>query len=370
MFLDWSGSMSSSIAGSIDQVLNLVLFCKKVNIPFDVYAFSDGMRPNRDYSGFDDGDGGPSPHRTGPQFDDASKRLMTDRVQNGDLTLHDAYSDRFALLNLLSSSSKLAEWNKSLQGMMVLRDALDHTSDYRVGIPNWLNLSGTPLNETILSAIPVVNKFRRDNGLQIVNTVFLTDGEGSDMSRVHGNDRAVYGSNIVVRDPVTRKEYRQKVDRYGHYGRRPAVENPNKGTSQMGILLDVLRGRTNSNVVNFYVTDSRPSRFKDDLIQRAGTSEDFDFYHDHGRRGYPVRIETLYKEARKDGGITIENSSLWDHEYLIMGGAALVADTEDGLDDSLTGAAKGKLKTAFRKASTNKLKTRVVLRKFSELIAA
>ncbi len=41
LFIDWSGSMHSNLAGTIDQLLNLVLFCKKVNIPFEVYAFTD-----------------------------------------------------------------------------------------------------------------------------------------------------------------------------------------------------------------------------------------------------------------------------------------------------------------------------------------
>ena len=41
MFIDWSGSMSSNMAGTVEQMMILVMFCKKVNIPFDVYAFTD-----------------------------------------------------------------------------------------------------------------------------------------------------------------------------------------------------------------------------------------------------------------------------------------------------------------------------------------
>ena len=44
MFLDWSGSMINHIANTTKQLLNLALFCKKVNIPFEVYAFIDGTR--------------------------------------------------------------------------------------------------------------------------------------------------------------------------------------------------------------------------------------------------------------------------------------------------------------------------------------
>ncbi len=39
--LDWSGSMSEVLLDTCKQLLQLVWFCKKVNIPFDVYAFTN-----------------------------------------------------------------------------------------------------------------------------------------------------------------------------------------------------------------------------------------------------------------------------------------------------------------------------------------
>ena len=41
MMIDWSGSMSDNLKGTLTQVFNLVWFCRKVNIPFSVVAFSD-----------------------------------------------------------------------------------------------------------------------------------------------------------------------------------------------------------------------------------------------------------------------------------------------------------------------------------------
>ena len=40
MLLDWSGSMCDTIQQTTEQLMNLVWFCQKVNIPFEVYAFS------------------------------------------------------------------------------------------------------------------------------------------------------------------------------------------------------------------------------------------------------------------------------------------------------------------------------------------
>jgi len=39
--LDWSGSMSTVLMDTIKQLFNLIWFCKKVQIPFKVYAFTN-----------------------------------------------------------------------------------------------------------------------------------------------------------------------------------------------------------------------------------------------------------------------------------------------------------------------------------------
>mgnify|MGYP003325399839 CR=1 FL=1 len=95
--LDWSGSMSSNIRETTEQVIQLSWFCKKVNIPFDVYAFTNdgfassyrmdvnGIQPDDDY-----------PHR--------------------EKTLHEpvigefALENGFTLLNVVSSTQKKKRW--------------------------------------------------------------------------------------------------------------------------------------------------------------------------------------------------------------------------------------------------------------------
>ena len=39
--LDWSGSMSRIMLDTLKQLYNLMWFCKKVQIPFEVYAFTN-----------------------------------------------------------------------------------------------------------------------------------------------------------------------------------------------------------------------------------------------------------------------------------------------------------------------------------------
>ena len=41
MLLDWSASMSYNLYDTMKQVINMVWFCNKVNVPFEVYAFTN-----------------------------------------------------------------------------------------------------------------------------------------------------------------------------------------------------------------------------------------------------------------------------------------------------------------------------------------
>ena len=44
MCLDWSGSMSENLNATLTQLFNLIWFCRKTKIPFDVYVFQMYMQ--------------------------------------------------------------------------------------------------------------------------------------------------------------------------------------------------------------------------------------------------------------------------------------------------------------------------------------
>ena len=41
LLLDWSGSMYDKILPTVEQLINLTMFCRKINVPFEVYAFTN-----------------------------------------------------------------------------------------------------------------------------------------------------------------------------------------------------------------------------------------------------------------------------------------------------------------------------------------
>ena len=43
MVVDWSGSMAENLKSTVEQLFNLVWFCRRIKIPFEVFAFTDGF---------------------------------------------------------------------------------------------------------------------------------------------------------------------------------------------------------------------------------------------------------------------------------------------------------------------------------------
>ena len=316
MFLDWSGSMSNHMENTIKQLINLVMFCKKVNIPYDVYAFS---------SEYDD------PYDSGKNWKD------------GDL-----YLDRFKLLNLMSSKMTAAEFTYA-------GSALVQMSEYRRGWkPSWLQKGGTPLNEAVISAMTIVPQFQKQYKLQIVNTVFLTDGEGHSVNQVwykddKGNPRTgtvnkqeEYNSDqwkqtrqLVLRDPITKEQ---------------EIVDSNRGRELTAAYIKMLKVRTNCNIVGFYV-----------LAGRELGRELHYFYPNN----YMVH-DKIKAEFRKNKSLTVTNAGF--DEYYLLRTEALDTDDDVTFEVKENATTRG-LVSAFSKFAGNRLNNRVVLNRFIGMIS-
>ena len=103
MFIDWSGSMSDNLEDTINQTLNLVMFCKAVQIPFEVYAFSDingkYFKPGAELNDF-------------WRSDRKSIDVAPFNHKPGDL-----FVENVTLINFLSSRMKPREYNEGMQNL-------------------------------------------------------------------------------------------------------------------------------------------------------------------------------------------------------------------------------------------------------------
>ena len=113
----------------------------------------------------------------------------------------DLHIQHFSLMNLLSSKMSAAEFAEAGAALFAM-------GTYPGEIPSFMQLNSTPLNESVIAAMQIVPEFQKRNKLQIVNTVFLTDGESNNTQYYRdSNGRDLYFStyhSVVIRDPKTK----------------------------------------------------------------------------------------------------------------------------------------------------------------------
>ena len=316
MFVDCSGSMSSNMLGTLQQIINLVSFCRKAGIPYDVYGFMDNM------SG----------------WDIYQRSLASDKISamqhKQEYKPEDVVLGRFYLRQYFSSSMKSIEHQEALVNMTALVKSYQGSGM----IPHVESLGGTPFDETIMTATQLVKEMKKKFGLDIVHTIFLTDGYGTstinykDHNNTTQQARSYYDTNsVIVRCGY--KEYN--------------LENYNNDTNRM--FLEILKKETDSNVVGFYICDDYQVN---SAISRM-TSDS-------------KKVKELETEFKKNGYLAIKEAG-WDEYYVIPSGSNITVDA-NGFD-SLSKVEHKNVGKEFTAIFQRQQKSRVILRKFIDKIA-
>ena len=341
MVLDWSGSMSTNLIGTLSQMYNLIWFCRRTKIPFEVFAFSDAYYrdPSSRYGRMDDG--------------------FANEFKSGDIAL-----STFNLLNFFSSNMSVSDemdmmhilWMFAVRYMGGYRDWT--TMGFPYNYPRGMSLGGTPLNEAIIAMMDIVPKFKNETGVQKVNTIFLTDGASNSLNGVFD-----YGFNPKKNEHFEIvKSLRQS---YRHKSKTvitdPVMNKTYEITDVTNDLLRILKGRVpGMNVVGFFIAGSgRNGRIsKNTLYYLLRDTEGFSNSFD---------ITEKIKFINKNKYLAISQLG-YDEYYILPGGDNLKTENET-LDDELIGAGKAKLKSAFGKMAKGKISSRQVLNKFVSLVA-
>ena len=326
MVVDWSGSMCDNLKGTIEQLLQLVMFCRRTKIPFEVFAFTSCYKHLGGY------------YNRGTYLD----------VNYGEMTI----SDKMSLLNFFSSKMSAAEEEKMMHYLWMVGKRYNRTYEdwattgFPVNPPSQYSLGGTPLDDAIVVLMDFLPKYKKAAGVQKINTIFLTDGASNNMSGVkdtdcgHDHYQGFRRDNLMI-DPVTNKRY--EFDGYG-----PNVTS---------MLLKALKGRVQGmNVVGFFLAGQG---------SKGAISRNTWWYI---LQGSSFTADRAMAEMRKNKVVVLYESNGYDQYYILPGGGGLVVDN-DGLDDKLIGASKGKLKTAFAKSNKGRIQSRVLLNKFVGMVA-
>jgi len=324
--LDWSGSMSNVMLDTCKQLFNLVWFCKKVSIPFEVYAFTnEWRRPEYDYE-----TGKVSAADRTPHY---QKREGLIQVEEG-----------FSLMNLLTS--KVSQSVLEHQMLNIWRLAVCFGNTYTCGYthPSRLCLSGTPLNEALISLHQILPKFQKENKLQKVQCIVLTDGEAShipyhvEIKRAWDKETYIGVNSVSPQKTFLRDRKLGTTYMFG-YGYHEFTDT----------LLRNLKDKFSS--VNFIGIRVLPGRDAHRFIN---------LYHSPSDKNY-VKIQNDWKKLKS---FTITNSGY--DAYFGLSSSALSQDAEFEVAEDAT---KAQIKSAFVKSLKIKKLNKKVLGEFVTLIA-
>jgi len=347
LLLDKSGSMTNNMAGSIEQILVLTMFCRKVNIPFIVYGFGDCV--------------------TTRLYD--TKQKIDDLENCFDKSLGNLSMSSVFLREYLNSKMSNVEFTKAVRNLILIKKSYEGRNS-KVFRPKSENLSNTPLTQALVATAEIMNKFRKDNNLDLTSLVIVHDGDADYISSVitEGEYRD-YEGNLVT------KKYTEALDPYGH--NIVVTDNVNKLSFKYGkynrsgmneIVLDWFRKVTNSKVFGFYLTAN--SYQGKGAIQRYYYDEDGKDLEQYRHKSYYECEELkkkLYKEFKTQKFVHSHNPG-YDSFFIVSGGDDLVTENEEiEIDGTVT---TSKLKTAFMKFNKKKAINRVLVSRFITGIAA
>jgi hypothetical protein len=320
--LDWSGSMSNVMMDTVKQLFNLIWFCKKVAIPFEVYAFTtDYPLVKYDENGKAD-------------FRQLAYQKKDGLVQVGEW---------FSMMNLLTSKVNGKTLDEQMKNIYRLAASFRYNSNVYYTHPVGMSLSGTPLNEALISLHQILPKFQKENKLQKVQCVILTDGEGAllkyhrEVHRRWEDDpymgTAHIGSNAFIRDRKTGMTYSCDCE-YHEF---------------TDVLLRNLRDRfTDMNFIGIRVLESRDAGH---FIRRY-----CGYYGDN--------YDKTMSAWKKEKAFTIKTSGY--HSYFGLSAATLAQESEFEVADDAT---KSQIKSAFVKSLKSKKMNKKILGEFVELVA-
>jgi hypothetical protein len=235
-----------------------------------------------------------------------------------------------------------AELNKAFDFMMIMKSNLsrnyyNHDDVLIPSIPEFMSLGGTPLNAAIVASLELIPKFQKENRVQIVNSVFLTDGESHMRECYWTKDKKVttyncYRENVFYVDPITKRKY--------------PISNR---TDHTQIFFNALRDRLNVNVMGFYIINSRLFKGYSKTILSDKNFED------------------ILKDFRNKNCFVAKNHKGYDELYYIKDGKNLNVDSDEFTIKE--DATKSQIVSAFKKFNRDKIASRIVMKCFAEMIA-
>ena len=251
--------------------------------------------------------------------------------------------ETFALMNLLTSKVSGKELEHQMLNIWRLAGCFSDSYHTPYTYPTRLCLSGTPLNEALISLHQILPKFQKENKLQKVQCIVLTDGEANFLpyhaeikrgydSHTYIGSRNISPSKTFLRDRKLGTTY--KIDYQYHQFTDTLLTNlKDKFPSVNFIGIRILESRNANRFINLYHLTS-------------------DKQH-----------EKIQNDWKKLKSFTITKSGY--DAYFGLSATSLSQDSEFEVADDAT---KSQIKSAFAKSLKTKKLNKKVLGEFISLV--
>ena len=336
MLLDWSGSMCDIMNKTVQQLCNLVWFCQKINIPFEVYLFKDVQ----------------------DKKDDTKEYF---KLKNGNM-----YPEKSHLVNVASHRMKKTILHESLLHLYKMANYFNRnysysydnvdTRGYAIPVDQNYHLTSTPLNEAIIICNKLIPLFQAKYKVEKLSFITLTDGESNgeianynfDSSLPNNKSHSKWDAQTIIKDG--KKTYTTVAGYQGrHYN--------SSRTAFTASLLKVLQSKYNVTTVGFYLTKrvnkNSFSQFVDEYVSKNGKLE------------YNSNFEKIRKQFLRDKVIEIPKDGY--NSYYVVNAKDMDIQNAD-LSAINSNNTTTEIKRIFTKSMKGRLYSRVLLNKFIEQI--
>ena len=323
MLLDWSGSMADCLFDTVKQLINLVEFCKKVNIPFEVYFFTSERKYDREY-------GTPA----------TSWSQNSGEFAFEDFNLVNCVSHRMNKKTIDLAMKTLFHMGMYFDNRYTRRNAWD-TDDYYAqseswGIPSSYYLGNTPLNESLVYINTLIPMFKKKYDIEKMTFITLTDGAG----------------NYVRNDIINGEKNDYEKTTVYQIDNKKFAQNSNITTD----LLNHIKKQHDINVIGFYIV-KKVRRW--DIERYIGEYKD---WNDKEKK-----INLFRKELTKNKAAACTHEGY--NKFFVIDGKKMNVENFDMSKETVKKGTASELKRIFGKSMANRLVSRVILNKFIQEVA-
>ena len=361
-FLDCSGSMGTTLSDCFLQILQLVWFCEKAKIPFEVFGFTEcSVMGERGV---------------------AHREAITKRHSEGDYSQYQSPHDpKFVnrrpntvsygackLIQLASSSDNAAKRERLLA---FLYEGIVLKQRSRV-----FSLGSTPTVEAMMIGTQFVQKWVTDNNIQIPTVMVVTDGQPNGVSlqaeREGDSDGVPYctvaGSSLTVNNEMMGQITRVDTQ---------ATRGMSMGNVVVSVMLDDLRKTLNARTVGMFVGSKN---FSANMFSGfCVTTDESEKIHaeeqDRYRRGdysssgayeFSPRFLAVKETYNREGCIILPKASYPGYDGFFLIKTPKIVKDEDAIAD---GGTFTKIKNTFVRTMGQRGSSRVFLTRYVDIVA-